>query len=117
MFGADLGYTSIYNQQQDTRLYFKSVKNLLDDLKVDVDYEFFNNENLQTDLSKDSLVSLITNTFYETYHFFNERSEPELAVLMAAGVWIEGVYIATHVTEETFNNTNMVSLVFKQKTL
>lgn len=115
VYGADLGYSSVYEKTQQTTKYMEVVKTLLDELKVDVDYSFFVDEEQRERLNNpDTLVTLLTNTFYDVYEFLNQKNSSELTALMAAGTWIEGLYIATHISEDTYNNVDMVSLIYEQ---
>lgn len=115
VYGTDLGYTTIYEKKQETREYFKAVKELLDEIKVEVDYEYLIDESQKERLeNKDTAVAIITNTFFEVYDFLNKNNTPELSVLMAAGSWIEGLYIATHISDETFDNLEMVKIIYDQ---
>ncbi len=115
VYGTDLGYTTIYEKKQETRKYFKAVKELLDEVKVEVDYEYLIDESQKERLeNKDTAVAVITNTFFEVYDFLNKNNSPELSVLMAAGSWIEGLYIATHISEDTYNNVEMVKIIYDQ---
>ena len=66
------------------------------------------------DISSDSLVSFATDMFYDVYSFLYKESDPALAVLMANGFYIEGLYIASHINEDTFNNTEMVKIIYDQ---
>lgn len=115
VYGTDLGYTTIYEKKQETRQYFKAVKELLDEMKVEVDYEYLIDESQKERLeNKDTAVAIITNTFFEVYDFLNKNNSPELSVLMASGSWIEGLYIATHISEDTYNNLEMVKIIYDQ---
>lgn len=115
VYGADLGYSSVYERTQQTKEYLDVVRTLLNDLNVDVDYSFFVDEDQREKLNnQDTLVQVLTNTFYEAYEFLNEKNSSELTALMAAGTWIEGLYIATHISEDTYNNVDMVKLIFDQ---
>ena len=115
VYGTDLGYTTIYEKKQETREYFKVVKELLDEVKVEVDYGYLIDESQKERLeNKDTAVAIITNTFFEVYDFLNKNNSPELSALMAAGSWIEGLYIATHISEDTHNNLEMVQIIYDQ---
>jgi hypothetical protein len=115
VYGADLGYSSVYERTQQTNEYLNAIKTLLDDLKVDVDYSFMVNEEQRQRLNnQDTLVQVLTNTFYDVYEFLNQQNSSELTALMAAGTWIEGLYIATHISEDTYNNVDMVKLIYEQ---
>ncbi len=116
IYGADVAYAVTYNQKQDVRLYSKAVKTLLDQLGINVDYS-----NLLTDEArekmnnKDTLINVITNTFHNTYTNLNEKNNPDLAVMMISGMWLELMYIATHISEDTYHNSGVVKLITNQK--
>lgn len=116
IYGADVAYAVTYDQKQHVKLYSKAVKTLLDQLGINVDYS-----NLLTDEArekmnnKDSLVNIITQTFHNTYKNLSEKNNPELAVMMASGMWIELMYIATNISADTYHNTGIIKLVTGQK--
>jgi hypothetical protein len=58
----------------------------------------------------------VTNTIYDTYQYLDQESNPDLAVNMVAGMWIELMYIATNISENSYNFTGMVDIISKQKT-
>ncbi len=116
VYGADLAYAVTYNQKQDIKLYAKALKTLLDQLGINVDYS-----NLLTDEArekmnnKDSLINIITKTFHNTYNSLSDINNPNLAAMMAAGMWIESMYIVTHISENTYHNYKIVKLITNQK--
>jgi len=65
--------------------------------------------------NKDSLTAIITNTIYDTYQYLDQESNPELAVNMVTGMWVELMYIATNISEKSYNFTGMVDIISKQK--
>ncbi|NBC83967.1 MAG: hypothetical protein GVY19_11405 [Bacteroidetes bacterium] len=116
VFAADLGYTVNYNKKQEANVFLKATKTLVDDLGITVDYSYLlQDENKEVARDKDSLVNIITKTYYDTYTFLNENNSPELAALMVAGFWTESMYIATHISEYTYDNTEIVKLMFEQR--
>ena len=115
VYGADLSYSATYNKEQESKLYSNTLKSILDDLGVDVKFaKLLSEEHSEKFDNKDTLVNFITNTFYDTYSFLYEESEPALAGLMVAGIWIESLYIATHISKDTYNNYEMVNLIYNQ---
>jgi hypothetical protein len=115
VYAADLGYAATYNNQVDFKAYSTVLKRLVDDLGVSVDYSIFqNDENKEKFTNKDTLVSYISNVFYDTYSFLYAESTPSLSGLMASGAWIEGLYITTHISKDTYNNSEMVKIIYKQ---
>ena len=116
VYGADLSYSSTYNQKQRTLEYMNVSKKLLEDLDIAaaVDPEIITKiENAEND--KEKLVDIITNSFYSTYQYLNENDRASVSLLVMSGSWIEALYIATHISDETFNNKEMVTIIMNQK--
>ncbi|SMO50875.1 hypothetical protein SAMN06265379_10280 [Saccharicrinis carchari] len=116
VFGADLSYASTYNQKQETINFIDASKKMLEglDLEAAVREDLLEQIEANED-NKDALVQLITNSFYDTYDFLNRNNRAPISALVMAGAWVEGLYIATHISEETFNSKEMVTIILKQK--
>lgn len=116
VYGADLAYCASYEKKQETQIYMQSVKTLIDELGITVDYSrLLSDEFKEKAANKDTLTMVITNTIVETYSFLNEKSNPDLAVMMVSGMWIEMMYITTHISEDTYNNPEIVKIIASQK--
>lgn len=116
IYGADLTYASTFQQQQDIQTYMDVIKTLADQLGIDIDYAaLLSDENKEKYNNKDSLASIITRTIFDTYQYLDEMSNPDLSVLMVTGVWIELMYIATHVSEDSYNYSGIVDIIVNQK--
>ena len=63
---------------------------------------------------KDSLIAFVSDTYYNTYSFLYKESSPSLSALMAVGAWVEGMYIATHISEDTYQNTEIIKVIYNQ---
>ena len=115
VYAADLSYATIYDKKEAIDSYQKSLKILIDDLGIKIDYKLLASEETKakaTDI--DSLVSLTSNVFYDIYDFLYTESDPALAALMVNSYYIEGLYIATHISKETFDNIEMVKIIYGQ---
>jgi hypothetical protein len=116
IYGADLVYASTYQQQQDIQTYLNAIKSLADQLGVSYDYTKLMSDEFKAKFeNKDTLTNVITNTIYDTYQFLDQKSNPDLAVNMVTGVWVELMYIATNVSEASYNFTGLVDIISKQK--
>lgn len=116
VYGADLAYAATYDQKQDIKLYSGALKKLADELGINIDYTgILSDENKEKFNNKDTLVNYITNTFSSTYQYLGEKSNPDLAIMMASGVWVELMYIATNISEATYHSTGIVQLITGQK--
>jgi hypothetical protein len=116
-YAADLSYVSTYNKKQAIQLYSKNLKSLMDDLNVNINFTDFYSEEMKEKLeNKDSLVNTVTNVFYDAYSEMAKNGDPSLAALMLTGIWAEGLYIASHISSETYNNTEIVKIIYDQRT-
>jgi len=116
IYGADLVYASTYEQQQDIQVYLNAIKTLADQLGVTYDYSSLLSEEYKEKLNnKDSLTSIVTNTINNTYQYLDQKSNPDLAVTMISGMWVELMYIATNISENSYNFTGLVDIISRQK--
>lgn len=117
VYAADLSYVSTYNKKQEIQLYSRNLKTLMDDLNVNVNFTDFYSEDMKEKLdNKDSLVHIVTNTFYNAYSDLAKNGDPALAALMLTGIWSEGLYIASHISKDTYANTDIVKIIYDQQT-
>ncbi len=117
VYSADLSYATIYDKKNDVDAYSKNLKSLIDDLDIKVDYAMLTSEETRKKAeNSDSLIKLTTQIFYDVYGFLNKESNPSYAALMANGYYVEGLYIATHLLKETYNNFEMLKIVCQQAT-
>lgn len=100
IYGADLGYINLYEQNQDALLYLNSVKDLADDIRVG---HYFNFETLQrlTDMGSnlDSILYITTSNFEDMYRYLREQNRSSLTILMLTGGWLESLHIAAQVNK------------------
>jgi len=115
VYAADLSYATVYDAKEDIDKYTNALKVIIDDLGVKVDYKtLMSEETKEKAQNLDSLITLTTGLFFDTYEFLYKESDPSLAVLMVNGFYIEGLYIATHISDDTFDNVEMVNIIYSQ---
>lgn len=116
VYSADLSYVSTYNQTQSTIDYLNASRRLIEELDIasavdpDLVEKIQANEN-----NKEVLIELLSTSFNDTYSYLNENNRAGVAVLVVVGTYIEGLYIASYISEDTYNNKEMVSIIMKQK--
>ena len=116
-YAADLSYVSTYNKKQEIQLYSKNLKSLMDDLSVNINFTDFYSEEMKQKLeNKDTLVKVVTNIYYDAYTAMAKHGDPALAALMLTGIWSEGLYIASHISSDTYNNNEIVKIIYDQRT-
>lgn len=116
VYGADLSYASTYNQQEETMKFLNASKKLLEGLELS---NVFNTEmatSIETNIdNKDSLITIVTNSFYDTYSELNNNGESKLSLLVVSGSWIEALYITCQLAVSSNYDQRIMDVVAKQK--
>ena len=116
IYGADVAYAATYDQKQDVKLYLKALKTLVDELGISIDYSRMLSDEFKEKINnKDTLISIITTTYYDTYKNLKAKGSQESAAMMVTGMWVEVMYIATNISKDSYNNPEIVKLIAKQK--
>jgi len=115
IYGADLSYASTYRQRQETMDYMAASRQLIEELNISaaIDPEIVSKIEANAE-NKDALVKIISDSFYNTYSFLQKNERSGVSSLIMAGSWIEALYIATHISEDTYNNKEMEKIVMDQ---
>jgi hypothetical protein len=116
VFGADLSYATLYNQEQEVYNYLDAIKSLSNELNMSKIY----NQDIYTKIkqnrdSKDTLVEVLKNSFHDTYAYLSENDQQPLALLVVGGAWVEGMYLTTHVSEAAYQVAGISKVLLEQK--
>jgi hypothetical protein len=96
IYGADLSYATIFEENSTSLDYLSSIKSLSQALGVsdvlsdDVMSEVEENRN-----DRDVLIDIVSNTFYDLNERLKFNGQEDLAGLVVASGWVEGMYLAT----------------------
>ena len=116
VYSADLSYSATYNRTDETNKFLACTNKLADELGIAGVYDQslfdkikkFNNK-------KDSLVDLINKIFSQTSNFLSTNNRTKVAVLIAAGGFAEGLYLAATLGEVAKDNTKIMAVIAAQK--
>lgn len=98
VYGADLGYVTMYDQTNDALGYFTAVQKLGDQLKITSAFDKklidrFNTNNGK----KDSIIPLVMEAFRKSDDFLKGSDRQQQAGLILCGGWIESLHFALNV--------------------
>jgi hypothetical protein len=116
IYSADLSYSATYNRTDETNKFLACTNKLADELGIAGVYDQglldkvkkFNN-------NKDSLTALISKIFSQTNNFLATNNRTKVAVLIAAGGFAEGIYLAATLGEVAKDNTKIMAVIAAQK--
>ncbi len=116
IYGADLSYASTYQMKQETMNYLKVSKKLIDELQITSAFNVEFAQRVEKNIdNKDSLIRIISDSFYDTYEFLVNNGKDNTSILIMTGSWVEGLYITTQMAIISKNNEDMLKIVANQK--
>ena len=116
IYGADLSYTSIFNQNQESIIYLSCAKRLADDLGVTAAFNDEIMERFEANVeNRDSLMSIISESYWVLDAYLKENNRDNISALVIAGGWLEGLYLGTQIIEQNGKSQMLVDRVVDQK--
>ena len=116
IYGTDLGYTNIYEKNQDGLKYMSSIKSLADDLNIGQFFDIETIGRLATNSKNlDSLLLITTQNFNSINHYFQEQRRSNLSVLLLTGGWLEAMHITCNVAVSDPKNKELQEKIGEQK--
>ena len=116
VYATDLCYATTYMMKQGTMNYLEASKILIDELGIsttfNVDYAGRIEKNMD---NRDSLIAIVSESFGDTWNYLVRNEQDVLARLVVCGSWIEGMYITSNVASRARDNTEILSILAKQK--
>jgi hypothetical protein len=97
IYGADLGYVSLYNQTQDALGYLAAVKQLTDKLGLSGAFDQPTMERLSKNISnKDSMMILVSVAYRAGDAYLKENARSDIGALVLAGGWVESMHFSVN---------------------
>ncbi len=116
IYGTDLGYANIYEENQDAISYLNSIKGLANDLSIGQYFDFGTIARLATNSKNlDSLLLITTQNFNDINGYLQENQRSNLSVLLLTGGWLEALHITCQIAEKNPGNKQLIEKIGEQK--
>ena len=116
IYGTDLGYTSIYEQNQDGLNLIEVIRDLANDLNIGQFFDFHVIKDLATSGSNlDSLLLMTTGNFNDMNHYLQEQNRNTVSALILTGGWLEALHITCELAAIAEDNESLLDMVGEQK--
>lgn len=101
VYSADVGYTTLYKQTQETILFMNNIRKLSDAIGLSdaFDQETFDRVEANIE-NRDSLLHIITSAYQVGNEYLKENNRMNTSILMIASGWVESMYLASKVGGE-----------------
>jgi hypothetical protein len=115
VYGADLGYVTIYDQTQDAISYLTSIKTMADELGVTSAFDLTLMERFEKNMgNQDTLLALVSDAYRAADDFLKNNERNDVAALILAGGWVESLFFALDAANKT-KNKEIIRRVGEQK--
>lgn len=116
VYGTDLGYTNIYEQNNDGIKYLAKIKSLADGLNIGQFFDIQTIGKLATNSKNlDSLLLITTQNFNSINHYLQTQNRANLSVLLLTGGWVEAMHITCQVASKDPKNKDLKETIGAQK--
>jgi hypothetical protein len=116
VYGADLSYATLYNMQQDVIDYLSAIRTLALEQNLSKIYDESLYDRIKANFdNRDTLVTILTSAFDNTYSYMVDAGQANLALLMVGGAWVEGMYLTLTVSESGGHLSGFESVLLDQK--
>ncbi|HLP13786.1 MAG TPA: hypothetical protein VK177_17765 [Flavobacteriales bacterium] len=115
IYGADMGYMTMYEKTDDAPALIAAVQKMADDLGMGGAFSREMIDRFTNNLeNKDSLMVLVADAYTEGDRFLKSNDKNDMAGLILAGGWIEALYFSTSVALER-PNSDIIDRIGQQK--
>ncbi|HKK39692.1 MAG TPA: hypothetical protein VJ949_09770 [Cryomorphaceae bacterium] len=117
IYGADLSYASVFNQNQESILYLSCTKKLADRLGLSKAFNDEVIERMEMNVdNRDSLLTIISDTYYNLDAYLKENDRDHISAMIIAAGWIEGLYLGTQIAKSSKSaSPKLVERIAEQK--
>jgi hypothetical protein len=116
VYGADLSYSAVFNQTQQTMSYLNGAKKLADELGITGSFSTEVMKRMEANSgNKDSLLQIISELFLNSNEALKENDQSNTSVLVLVGGFVEGLYVGTQVAKTVKNNAEISTRIAELK--
>jgi hypothetical protein len=115
VYGANLGYLNIYEQNSEAIQYFSVIKILSQELGIENAFDKQTVKRIETNLgNKDSVMYIVSNSYRKADQYLKDNNRNDIGVLILAGGWVESTYLLTQLSQQS-QNKDILTRIGEQK--
>jgi len=118
VYGADLGYVTLYDQNAKALAYLSTVESIAKDLGISgaFDKTFLERFEANSD-NEDSMLVILTDAFRKGDNFLKENERKNTSALILTGGWLESMHFATKLYQESKENKILMRIGEQKQSL
>ncbi|MBX7182399.1 MAG: hypothetical protein K1X82_09825 [Bacteroidia bacterium] len=116
VYCADVGYSTLFKQNQETMFFLNNCRKLSDDLGLTTAFDKTVFDRIEANIDKrDSLLGIITETYATSSKFLKENNRYGTFMLMMAGGWVESMHLACNMAKDKGVNADIALKIAEQE--
>ncbi|MCA1762206.1 MAG: hypothetical protein ABR574_02515 [Cryomorphaceae bacterium] len=117
VYGANLSYASIFNQNQESIIYLSCTKKLAEKLGVTKAFNESAIERMEANIeNRDSLLNIVSETYYMLDAYLKENDRDHISAMVIAAGWVEGLYLSTSIAKKSEQkDKKLITRIAEQK--
>lgn len=116
VYSADVGYTTLFKQTQETYFYFNNIRKLSDEIGLSSAFDQTMFDRVEANVeNRDSLIGIISQAYQVANKFLKDNNRMSTSVLIVAGAWVECMYIATKLSVNGKVNSQIAARIADQE--
>ncbi len=118
IYGTDLGYVSIYKQNNAALKYLSTIEKLTSKLGLEgaFDKDFMSRFE-KNSTNKDSMMVIVSDAFKKSDNFLKSNNRKSVSALILVGGWIESMYLACNINKQHANQKILDRIAEQSETL
>ncbi|MFT7155325.1 MAG: hypothetical protein ACI8Q1_000326 [Parvicella sp.] len=117
IYGADLGYLTVYKINDKSTVYLKAVRGLANDIGLGNAFNEVLADKINESMEDEGkMLQLVSEAYKTADDYLKENKKDDVAALVIVGGWLESIYFACNVAAET-NDPNVVERIADQKSV
>jgi len=118
IYASDLAYCTVYEQQQETNNYFKTLKNFAGELGVNDGYDKSIVTRIDKNLnSSDSLYQITNDSYWKVCNYLEDNNKSNILGPILIGGWVESLYLGFNSVEQFDQNNRIIQRITEQRYL
>ncbi len=116
IYAADLAYATTYNSQAEVQTYFEACETLVGELDLTSAFDKNLPDNIKSNINnRDKLIEIVSGIMEKSYSYLNEQGRQDVSYLILTGTVIEGMYLATNISANAYQNPEIIKAILHQK--
>jgi len=108
VYASDLAYCTVYERQQESNNYFKTIKEFAQQLGINEGFDKAIVSRIDANLyNTDSLYQITNDSYWKVCNYLEENNKQDVLAPILVGGWIESLQLAINSVDK-FNQSNVI---------